>query len=368
MGTGYLVRGSADVAQLDGLAAEKGHLEAEELVVGKAPSSLLGRGKGLRKVDLADSTRERHEPVARGERGRQPVCHVPHVGKGARDNAAHPGGGDTLPHRMHGQNAPVGRGAGVRIENLVEGRPHPLEAVGKLDLARERHLVAALDLLGQPGLPEEARREHTRLVEHVELDHREARPRPLELHLVDGAHHRDLAAHVCMAYGNHVGVVNVAVRDMQEEVAHAMDAQALQCVKPRGRPPRRDVAQARHAVCEGERPVDASRSGPDARGSAHGRLLRNTHEPLLDGEDDGIEGLLAAVGVDLERGLGLRDGVEDLLEGGIVEVCASKDGEGVALLGLLHAADELDGDVLHRGTHHGDDTVLYAHDVTGMDG
>ncbi len=157
MDAGYLVRGSANISQLNGLAAEKGHLETEELVVGEAPSSLLGGGKGLREVDLADGTRERHEPMARGKRGGQPVCHVPHVGEGTRHDAAHPGGGDALPHGMHGQNAPVGRGAGVRIENLVEGRAHPLEAVGKLDLARERHLVAALDLLGQPGLPKEAR-------------------------------------------------------------------------------------------------------------------------------------------------------------------------------------------------------------------
>ena len=72
--------------------------------------------------------------------------------------------------------------------------------------------------------------------------------------------------------------------------------------------------------------------------------------------------------VKLERGLGGRDGIEDLLEGGIVEVLASQDGEGVALLGLLHAANELDRDVLDRGTHNRDGTVLDAHDVTGMDG
>ena len=297
MGTKRLVRCGADVSQLKGLAAEKGHLKAEELVVGEALSSLLGGGKGLREVDLANGTRKRHEPVSRGKRGGQPVRNVPHVGKGARDNAAHPGGGDALPHRMHGQNTPVGRGAGVRIENLVKGRPHPLEAVGKLDLARERHLVAALDLLGQPGLPEEARREHAGLIEHEELDHRETRPRPLELHLVDGAHHRDLGTHVRMANGHHMRVVHVAVRDVQEEVAYAVNSQALQRVKPGRRASRRDVAKTRDAVREGERPVDASRSGPDARGSTRGRLLRDTHRTLLDGEDDGIEGLLTAVGV-----------------------------------------------------------------------
>ena len=134
---------------------------------------------------------------------------------------------------MHGQHTAVGGGPGIGVKHLMKGRAHLLEAVGELHLPRKCHLVAAFDLVSEPGLAKEARGEDTRRVDHVELHHCKARSGSLEFDLVDGSHNGDLAAHVRMADGHHVGVVHVAMGHMEEEVAYAVDAKPLQSIKAR---------------------------------------------------------------------------------------------------------------------------------------
>ena len=72
------------------------------------------------------------------------------------------------------------------------------------------------------------------------------------------------------------------------------------------------------------------------------------------------------MGVNLQIGLSLLNGVDNLLEGLIGQFLAGQNRQRVALLFLLHSVDAIERDLLHVGADHidgaGDDT----HDVTGV--
>ena len=79
---------------------------------------------------------------------------------------------------------------------------------------------------------------------------------------------------------------------------------------------------------------------------AYGRSVAHAQDPLLlDGENHRVQGLLAAVGIDLELGLRLADGVEEPLEVLVGEVSTGKNREVVAFLLILHAVDDPHRDV-----------------------
>ena len=241
------VGGWRHALELHALAGEKGHLQAEQLVVGKpAPGALRGRHAGG-KVHLPQGAAEAHEGVVGHQARGHPVADVAHVGQGGRDHAAHPRQGDALPHRMDRQNASV-RGSLVRrAKDLVEGGLHLLEPIREGHPAGERDGVSDLDLLGNPRLAEERGHEEARLVHHCELDDLHVGARTLELDLVHAADHRGVLPHVREGDLAHAAEVKVAVGHVQQQVTDARDAQALQGLRPQGR----DKPQPRHRVREG---------------------------------------------------------------------------------------------------------------------
>ena len=98
----------------------------------------------------------------------------------------------------------------------------------------------------------------------------------------------------------------------------------------------------------------------DYRFKHHFRAERGTEHSsdmgscLLDREDHGIERLLATMGVNLQIGLSLLDGVDDLLEGLIGQLLAGQNRQRVTLFFLLHAVDAVERDLLHVGADHVD--------------
>ena len=240
----HMTRGIATL-ELDAPAGEKSHLQAQQLVIGKAAACALLGGERRREVDLAQGARLAHELVARDEADGKEVADVSGIGERRRDDAAHPGGAQALAHRVDREDARVGSAVCGRSQHLVEGRLDLLEAVGEVDLARERHEVALGDLLGDPGLTEERRLDDARVVENVDLDDLHAGLGALELDPVDLAHHGDLASDLGHADGHDVGEVEVAVGHVQQEVADARDLHALESSAPRAR----HKAQARDVIC-----------------------------------------------------------------------------------------------------------------------
>ena len=260
------VAGRLDARELDVAPADQGELQAEQLVVGQAaPGPLRGGGRG-REVYLAQGPGERHEAVARGEGRREPVAHVAGVGERRGHDPAHPRGAQALPHRVHREHARVPAGVTRGPHDLVEGGPHLPEAVAEGHLPGERHHVSGLELLGDPRLAEERRHEHARLVDDPDLDHLHARPRALEAHLVDRGDDGGVGAHVGHRDGSHAREVEVAARDVEQEVAHAPHAQPLE----RGLARTAHVAQPRHRVGEGAGSLHPLRGTGYGRAAPHG--------------------------------------------------------------------------------------------------
>ena len=140
----------------------------------------------------------------------------------------------------------------------MEGRLHLLEAVGELNLARERDDVALVDLVGDPGLAEEGRLDDAGLVQHVHLHDLHAGRGRLSVTLSTVPTTVTSLAHVGHADGHDVGEVEVAMRHMQEQVAHAQDAQALERLGARSR----DIAQPRDVIGSAARARTRSAASP----------------------------------------------------------------------------------------------------------
>ena len=234
-GLPVLARGEVPVRVRPGklylAAREKGHLQAEQLVVGKAPAGALGGGLACGKVRLANGAGLGHEAVSGHEGGRHEVAGVAPVGHGGARDAAHPGGAQALAHAVDGkQPRKSGRSGLLALvgHDLVELRRHLLEAVGEGHLARDGQGVAFLELLGQPRLLEEGAHEHARVVEQGHLDDGQLGARALELDLVDHAQHGALAAHVGARYLGDAREVEVAARHVEQGVSHGGDAHAAQ--------------------------------------------------------------------------------------------------------------------------------------------
>ena len=241
------VGGWRHALELHALAGEKGHLQAEQLVVGKpAPGALRGRHAGG-KVHLSQGATEAHEGAVGHQARGQPVADVAHVGQGGGNHAAHPRQGDALPYRMDRQNASVRASLVRRAKDLVEGGLHLLEPIREAHLAGERDGVSDLDLLGNPRLAEKRGHKQARLVHYREFDDLHAGARPLELDLVHAADHRGVLAHVREGDLAHSAEVQVAVGHVQQQVTDAKDAQALQGLRAGGG----DKAKPRHRVREG---------------------------------------------------------------------------------------------------------------------
>ena len=91
------------------------------------------------------------------------------------------------------------------------------------------------------------RKKQARLVHYREFDDLHVRARPLELDLVHAADNRGVLAHVREGDLAHSAEVQVAVGHVQQQVAHAGDAQALQGLRAGGG----DKAKPRHRIREG---------------------------------------------------------------------------------------------------------------------
>ena len=78
----------------------------------------------------------------------------------------------------------------------------------------------------------------------------------------------------------------------------------------------RNIWKTRH-VCTEQRGARKSRGCVRQLHAA-----RHDKPSLLDGEDDRIQGLLATLGVDLKVGLGLFNGIQNLLESLVIKLFA----------------------------------------------
>ena len=109
--------------------------------------------------------------------------------------------------------------------------------------------------------------------------------------------------------------VQITEGRMQEEVPHPLDTEPteglLACT--------RYIFETADVLSENEGLRQAR------RGARCGQSASHRSPNLLDGEDHRIERLLATVRVDLELGLSLLDGVDDVLEGLVVELLAGED-------------------------------------------
>ncbi len=218
-----LMLDGARARKLDLSAREERELKAEQLVVGEPSPREPGGGDARGEMHLAEGAPEGHEAAARGEARGQEVAHVAHVQQRRAHDPSHPRHRQPLAHAMHGQHARVRVGA-AGAHNLMERGLHLLETVAEGHLAGKRDDVPLVDLLGDPGLSEERRLHHARLVHDHDVHDLHAGPRELELDLVYRAHHGDLAADVREADLRHAGEVEVTARHMGEEVpdtAHA---------------------------------------------------------------------------------------------------------------------------------------------------
>ncbi len=99
------VCGRDDARLLDLLAAEQGQLQADQLVEGQAPAGALGLGETCREVDRAKGPALPHETQPGHDGGRYRVHDIGGILDGAGYDAAHPGGRDALPHRVHRHDA-----------------------------------------------------------------------------------------------------------------------------------------------------------------------------------------------------------------------------------------------------------------------
>ena len=253
------VRVRSRALERDGLTGEQGRLQAQKLVEGEAAPGVLGGDERAGEVRLAKGAGLGHEAVRGHEGGRHEVAGVAVVGERGRGDAAHPRRREPLGDAVDGQDAGVGRrlpgslraatpsplrarlALGRLAHHLVELRPHLPESVGERHLARDGELVTHVELLGQPRLLEEGAHDDARVVHERHLHELHARLGALERDLVHHAHERDLAAHVGAPDGSHAREVEVAVRHVEQGVAHGIDAHT----RKRLRTGRRRIAQAR---------------------------------------------------------------------------------------------------------------------------
>ena len=218
------------ISKIDALAREQGELQAEQLVIGETTACGPRTVERRRIVDLAQGASKRHETMARNQIGRQEIAGIARISDRGGYDAAHPGGGDALPHGMDRQDARISRADLGTFELLDERRLHLAEALVEEHLARKRDRIALMELLVEPRLAEEGRGERARIVIDVDGHDVHARPRLPLGNLIDRAHHRHGAADLAEADLDRMREVEVAARDVQHEVADAQDPQALEGV------------------------------------------------------------------------------------------------------------------------------------------
>ena len=105
----------------------------------------------------------------------------------------------------------------------------------------------------EPGLAKEGGDDEAGLVRHRHLDDGQVGTRRLELHLFDAADAGDVCAHVRKTYRRHLGEVEIAPRQMIEQVAHGVDSEAPERLSPLAR----TEAQRLHAANERSRGINA---------------------------------------------------------------------------------------------------------------
>ena len=334
------------------VAQTQRELQAETLLVGKTPACDVALGHARGKVDRAQRTGIAHElPLCAQRRGNGIERIGDHFERTAHDTA-HPCLTHAVTYVVDRQNGT--RGAPV-LELFKVGRGHLLKTVGKLDLAHHGQAVALLKLLGNPRLTEKGNLQHARLVHERDLGHLHTRTGLL---LDDTVNRGDDRAHGTDGRhldGPRASKVQVAMRNMEKEVPHRPNSQTAKGLLTFTR----NIFESRDVL------VERIALGKTLRDARHGAQLGHG-QSLLDREDHGIERLLATMGVDLQIGLSLLDGIDDLLEGLIGQLLTGQNRQRVALLFLLHAVDAVERDLLHIGADHVDGAGDDAHDVTGV--
>ena len=147
-----------------------------------------------------------------------------------------------------GTTSPFGAGRAL-VEHLKERVRHALEAVGELDLARHGNAVAGVQPLGKPWLAKAGHDERARAVDDRDLGQRKARARLFELRLVNGSRDGDHGADGRAGDGRHLRHVDIATREVREQVAHGDHAELAQSRRAR----RADARHARHRLVHTQR-------------------------------------------------------------------------------------------------------------------
>ena len=226
---------------------------------------------------------------------------------------------------------------------------HALEPVVEFDFACNRDTVPIVVLVRQPRLVETGDHQRSRGVNQGYLDQAQvATTRALRLDLVDGS--RDSARLPDgRAYdGRNARQVDIAERILANEVAHRMDATRRQDPLPGGT----HLLHRRDRPVKGQcclEPVDHGRCG----------LLHRKH--------DGIQRLLAALGIDLQVLILFLDTRDQGFESFIVHVLASEDHQVVRILGL-HLLQNVQRHILDAAADGFDGIVDEADGIARRDG
>ena len=115
--------------------------------------------------------------------------------------------------------------------------------------------------------------------------------------------------------------VQVSMRDMEKEVPHRLNSQTAKGLLTLTR----NIFESRNIL------VERIALGKALRDARHGAQLGHGQMPTRS-RDNGIERLLATMGVNLQIGLSLLNGVDNLLEGLIGQFLACQNRQRVALL------------------------------------
>ena len=237
-------------------------LEQKQLLVHEAAARLGRFGHRLREMDARQRRPAAHEAVPRPQLERQRVAQARARRERVAHEPAHPRRRHLLACGMHGDDHALCRA--LAVERLEIGVRHALEAVAELELSRHGDAHAGLQLVGEPRLAKARDHEHARAVHERDLHKRKARLRTLELHLVHGALDGARPADDGRRHRLLRGQVDVAAREVRDEVAHRLDAEPCERAGAR----RAHQAHAIDGLVERER-------GRQTVGSAHVRFVRH---------------------------------------------------------------------------------------------
>ena len=205
------------------LAQRQGHLQAEQLVEHQAATGRIHLGQVGRKMDVADGGVATYQPEPVDQLGGNGIGDRPGGSQRGVDRPpqiAGPYPADRGVHRHHPSGDQRLRGA---IEDVGVGTLHLQTAPVSLHLPRQSHFDALRQLALAEGLVEPHRHHQSLAVVDGGLDDGQVLAGPAHRHLLHRPDHGDLFAEREFGERDRLRPVDVAARDMKQQVGDRGD-------------------------------------------------------------------------------------------------------------------------------------------------